>query len=116
MAETVNLKEFKIKSWIKEKVDKGKKAAKATIKWASENPTLALACLGALTATGNKAYRAARDHHDEVIHERRYYDPRRGKYSTARRNLRNWEKEEIDKRYSNGESYQQILMSMDLLK
>lgn len=116
MAETVNLKTLKVKLWIKEKTDKAKSAAKATINWAARNPMLAIAVGGMGTKCITSICKAYRDHNEMVRRERRFYDPRMGGYTTIRRDLKHNEKEQAEMRYKNGESWHHIFMDMDLLK
>lgn len=48
--------------------------------------------------------------------DRRFYDNRMGRYVYARRVPSNYEMQEIERRYRDGESYREILHSMGLLE
>ena len=48
--------------------------------------------------------------------DRRFWDARMGRYVYSRRVPTNYEMQEIEARYRNGESYREILMNMGLLE
>lgn len=89
---------------------------KAALKWVGEHPLEATTLAGVAASLGSKGFKAYKIHTEEKHRERTFYDPRKGRYSTARRNLRNYEIDEIETRYDDGESYHHILMDMGLLK
>lgn len=53
---------------------------------------------------------------EQSCKERRFYDPRKGRYSTACRKLTKREEQLIEDRYNRGESYRAILDDLGLLK
>lgn len=57
-----------------------------------------------------------RDAREDKLHERRFYDPRKGRYVESRRKLNTKEELELERRYNQGESYRSILYDMGLLK
>lgn len=84
--------------------------------WVCDHPVLALAMIGAVGSVTDKSYRIYKNHREDVRRRRTFYDPRKGRYSESRRNLRPYELDEIDARYEAGESYNHILLDMGLLK
>ena len=105
-----------IKAKFKEVKDSAVNGAKATLNWCVENPLLAVTILGSAASLGNKTYKAMKLHDENIRRRRTFYDPRKGRYSEVRRDLRGYELDEIDARYDAGESYNHILMDMGLLK
>lgn len=106
----------KIKAKFKEVKDSAVNGIKTTANWCVENPLLAATILGSAASLGNKTYKAMKLHDENVRRRRTFYDPRKGRYSETRRDLRAYELDEIDARYDAGESYSHILMDMGLLK
>ena len=53
---------------------------------------------------------------EQILKDRKIYDPRMGHYYELRKKPTDWQWTEIDKRYKNGEGYGQILKDMGLLK
>lgn len=106
----------KVGNGIKETGKKIGDGLRATGQWIKDNPLTAMTIAGCAASASTKAYKSYRLHADEVKRRRTFYDPRRGRYSEAKRDLRPWELDEIDSRYSAGESYSHILMDMNLLR
>ena len=106
----------KVKAAIKSFVDWVRRTVNAAVEWFSENKEFALVTLPILAGLATKGYKLAMVHREDVIRTRRFYDPRKGRYSTARRNLTSAELREIDERYAAGESYRAILDDMGVLK
>lgn len=111
-----SVNELKFKIWLSNAKKKVVDAATKTVKWVKENPIAAATIAGAVASSASKGYRAYRLHEEKVARDRRFYDPRTGKYTTSRRNLKGWELDEIEERYNNGESYNSILRDLGLRK
>lgn len=124
MSETLNFKEIKRQAKFEELKQKGyeikKKAeetAVRTVNWALENPMQAIAALTALGTVTSKVAKIHSVNAEQRKHDRKFYDPRTGKWSEAKRNLSKGERLEIERRYlENRESYQRILFDMGILK
>ena len=116
MADETNINELKFKVWLSNAKKKVMDAATKTVKWVKENPIAAATIAGAVASSASKGYRAYQIYEEKVARNRRFYDPRTGKYTTSRRNLRGWELDEIEERYNNGESYNSILRDLGLRK
>lgn len=109
-------KELEAKIWISNKIEKAKDGLARLGRWAMENPLDAIT-IGTVVGGGVwKGHRMMNDHKEEVKRQRSFYDRRRGYYVYAKRNLKPYERAQIDARYDNGESYNQILMDMNLIK
>lgn len=106
----------KIKKLIKKLVSWIKKTVKAVGRWISKNKEYLVMAGPLVAATVAKLSRMYMTHREDVIRERRFYDPRFGRYSTARRRLRPRELRVVDERYAAGESYRSILDDLGLLK
>lgn len=106
----------KIKEGFKKAGEKTANGFKAAGQWVSENPMTAMVIAGSIASASTKTYKTIKLHNEDVKRRRTFYDPRKGRYSEARRDLRPWELDEIDARYDHGESYNHILMDMNLLK
>lgn len=102
----------KIKAIIKKFVD----GIKAAVKWIADNKEVAIIAFPAIAAVCGKATKVYMTRREDLIRERRFYDPRFGRYSTARRRLKPAELRQVDERYAAGESYRSILDDMGLLK
>lgn len=113
---TMSVKMAKIKAKAKEAKDSVVDGVKAVGDWCAENPFLTMAIVGGLASFSSKTYKTVKLHNENVRRRRTFYDPRKGRYSEARRDLRGYELDEIDARYDAGESYNHILMDMGLLK
>ena len=101
-----------------EKIKKGVKDLYMKVKpVVEENPgaviTVFVGCIAAIAKWGLKAYRTYKA--SEKLN-RSFYDRRRGKWSTSKRNLTPYEKMKIDRMYKEGFSYDEILYSMGILK
>lgn len=108
----------KVKECASNAVSSVKKTAKSATDWVSENPVTSVAIALTLKSSTSKLYRAYKSHQNEVHRNRIFYDPRRGRYVEARRDLRSWELDEIEARYARdkNESYYHILRDMDLIR
>lgn len=117
--------DIKRKVWLKNEYEKAKDkvkcgakkvgdAAIGVVNWTKENPFAAamLAAAGAkIISTGARSYSL---HAEGLRRERDFYDPRTGRHTITKRNLRPWESEEVDFRYDNGESYVSIFRDMGI--
>lgn len=82
--------------------------------WMINHPYEA-AGLGTTAVIGTReVVRAVRRHEDKVHRERDFYDPRCGRTTRAKRRPSTYELDEIEFRYRNGESYNEILREMNL--
>ena len=106
----------KVKKLIKKFVSWIKKTAKVVGRWISKNKEYLVMAGPLVAATVAKLSRMYMTHREDVIRERRFYDPRFGRYSTACRRLRPRELRVVDERYAAGESYRSILDDLGLLK
>ena len=104
------------KERLKDAKDQVVDGVKSAANWCVEHPLLAISIAGGLASCGDKTYKAVKIHNENVRRRRTFYDPRKGRYTEARRDLRAYELDEIDARYDSGESYTHILMDMGLLK
>ena len=124
MGETLNFKDIKKQARIEELKrkaieikEKAEQAAVRTVNWEIENPMQALAALTALGTVTGKVAKIHSVNAEQRKHDRKFYDPRTGKWSEAKRNLSKGERLEIERRYlENRESYQRILFDMGILK
>ena len=82
--------------------------------WIVNHPYEAMALGGSIVAGATKGVRMAKHHEEKVHRERDFYDPRTGRYTRAKRKPKNYELDEIEFRYRNGESYNEILREMNL--
>lgn len=110
---TMSVKTAKIKAKIKEAKDSVVDGVKAVGYWCAENPFLTMAIVGSLASFSSKTMKL---HNENVRRRRTFYDPRKGRYSEARRDLSAREIDELYARYDEGESYHHILYDMGLLK
>ena len=53
---------------------------------------------------------------EQMLKDRKIYDPRMGHYYTMKRKPTDWQWTEIDRRFRNGEGYGEILKDLGLLK
>ena len=53
---------------------------------------------------------------EQILKDRKIYDPRMGHYYTMKRKPTDWQWTEIDRRFRNGEGYGDILRDLGLLK
>ena len=114
--EQINWNELKQKLKIEEKKRKAKENALKFAYWAADNKEVVIG-VGTLILGGARlGYKQHKQNREDRIRERRFDDPRKGRYSEARRNLSRKELGEIERRYDNGESYRSILDDMGLLK
>lgn len=124
MNESLNFKEIKKQAHIEELKrkayevkQKAEQTVAKTVNWALENPMQAIAALTALGTVTGKVAKIHSVNAEQRKHDRKFYDPRTGKWSEAKRNLSRGEKMEIERRYlENKESYQRILFDMGILK
>lgn len=107
--EKMKLKFCNAKNWAQTKLHNG-------YNWAKDHPVETLSIIGGVATGASKAYKFAKLHEDKVHRERDFYDPRVGKTTRASRKLKSYELNEIERRYSRGESYQSILFDMGLWK
>lgn len=114
--EQINFEELKTKLKIEEAKRKAKETALKAAYWAADNKELVIGAGTLLLGGARLAYKQHAQNREDRIRERRFYDPRKGRYSEARRNLSKKELNQIEKRYDNGESYRSILDDMGLLK
>ena len=108
--------DIKRKIWIQNTWNKIKLGAKSTWDWVLEHPMETIAIAGGVAGVTKKACGAYKTHAEDVRRRRDFYDPRTGRHSYVRRDLKGWEEELIDERYNNGESYVSILRDMNLMK
>lgn len=114
--EQINFEELKTKLKIEQKKRQIKENALKFAYWAADNKEIVIG-VGTLILGGARlGYKQHKQNREDRIRERRFYDPRKGRYSEARRNLSKKELGEIERRYDNGESYRSILDDMGLLK
>lgn len=71
--------------------------------------------VAAALMTGKQMSKNVRAIKERSEREARFYDPRTGRYCYARRELTPAEQMNVERRYSLGESYTEILYSMKLL-
>ena len=116
MSETVRWDKVKRKIWLKQTWEKTKMKAVQAGNWVIENPIAAVTILGTCATLVGKAGRIYTTHAEDVRRRRDFYDPRTGKHTNIKRDLKGWEAEEVDERYNNGESYVKIFRSMNLMK
>lgn len=100
---------------ISNRKDKVKDGIGKIFSWGCENPDEALATLVAISGVVWKGHKILKDHNEAERKKRQFYDRRRGCWSEARRNPTPYERDVIDTRYKNGESYNHILRTMNLL-
>lgn len=91
-------------------------AAKKTVKWASENPDLAMSVIGASLFFTQKAWRIGETVMDNRHQNSRIYDHSLGMYWDLKHPLTANERVTIERRRKSGENYGQILSDMKLLK
>ena len=116
MGETVKWSKVKHKIWLEQKIARGKERMKAVGNWVLEHPMEALAIAGSTGVTVRKVSNMYCAHREDVRRRRDFWDPRTGRHSNIKRDLKPWESEEVDERYQNGESYVKIFRDMKLLK
>ena len=105
----------KAKAAIKKFVNYLKRTVNGAARWFMDNKEFALVVIPVAAGIVTKVYKLVMTRREDLIRARRFYDPRRGRYSTARRTLSSGELREIDSRYAAGESYRSILDDMGLL-
>lgn len=71
---------------------------------------------GILAGTGTFISNQRKRHREEVHKNCEFYDPRTHRWSFTKRPLKPQEQFEVAKRYSSGESYEEIFYRMRLLK
>lgn len=71
--------------------------------------------IGGLTVAGRAISRHNKIKAEQLLKDRKIYDPRMGHYYTLKRKPTNWQWTEIDRRFRDGEGYGQILKDMNLL-
>jgi hypothetical protein len=86
------------------------------VEWVKENPVAASVIAGSIATTSVKVASIVRINDERIRRERDFYDPRTGKHTMAKRKPRGSELDEIEWRYSIGESYNSILRDMNLRK
>ena len=116
MSETVRWDKIKHKIWLKQKWERAKEKGRAIGRWCAEHPLEAITIVGSIAGVTKKASNAYCAHREDVRRRRDFWDPRTGRHSYVRRDLKAWEEEEVDERYNNGESYVKIFRDMNLLK
>ena len=84
--------------------------------WVINHPYEAMALSGSIVAGTTKVVKVAKHHEEKVHRERDFYDPRCGRTTRCKRRPSNYELDEIEFRYRNGESYNEILREMGLRK
>ena len=114
--EKITLEELKTKINLEQKKRKFKDGALKAAYWAADNKEIVIATGTLLLGGARLAYKQHNQNREDRIRERRFYDPRKGRYSEARRNLSKKELNQIERRYDSGESYRSILDDMGLLK
>ena len=105
-----------IKAKAKETKDRFVNGVKDLGTWCVEHPLALITVAGVAMSIGDKTYKMAKLRSEDVRRKRTFYDPRKGRYTQARRDLTAYELEELDARYDRGESYNHILLDMGLLK
>ena len=114
--ETIKFEELKRKLKVEEAKRKAKETALKAAYWAADNKEVVIGAGTLLLGGARLGYKQHKQNREDRIRERRFYDPRKGRYSEARRNLSKKELTQIERRYDNGESYRSILDDMGLLK
>lgn len=84
--------------------------------WVTENWQYLAVIVPGIFGIGKKLLGDHKKTSEESLKERRFYDPRKGRYSTARRKLTKKEERLVEDRYNRGESYRAILDDLGLLK
>lgn len=115
MGEKIDFKKLKAKVKFEEIKRKALTKLHDGAVWLSENKEWVIPLVTVAGGAAIKGTRAWNRHREDVIRNRRFYDPRRGRYTTARRNLTARELRIIDDRFERGESYRQILDDMGLI-
>lgn len=117
-----------VKVYVTPKDDSRKEKAKAWLKnrktdiqcfWAeNKEDVIAVAPIAIAAAVG--LGKAISKHNaikqEQILKDRKIYDPRMGHYYEMKKKPTNWQWTEIDRRFRNGEGYGDILADMGLLK
>lgn len=117
-----------VKIYVVPKDDSFKEKAKAWVKnrktdvecfWAENKEaivTLTPVVVGGLTLVGKAIGKHNAIKAEQMLKDRKIYDPRMGHYYTMRKKPTDWQWTEIDRRFRSGEGYGDILKDMGLLK
>ena len=116
MSETVKWSKIKWKLYFQQKKERAKEKLRGLGRWIAEHPMETLAIAGGAAGVVKKTSNMYCAHREDVRRRRDFWDPRTGRHSIVKRDLKRWEEEEVDERYTNGESYVKIFRDMNLLK
>lgn len=101
---------------VKAVVDGTKRKVDQAVAWGMEHPAEAIAIAGMTIGGIKKLSSVAQTAMEERRRDLEFYDTRRGKYSKIKRRLTPREKQIVDERYSNKESYDKIFYDMGILR
>lgn len=124
---TVRWDDIKRKIWLKQTFERVKMKLKDTfefvkgiltgaILWCKNHPVKAASIASSAAYVVGKFAKIYVTHAESVRRDRDFYDPRTGRHTKARRNVKPWESAEIDRRYNQGEPYSQILRDLGLAR
>ena len=121
---TVSFEDFKkdakkkeLKDRLIQLKDKAIEQGERIVKGLIEHPERAIALMSAAGLLAGKVNKIHQTNAEDRRRKRDFYDPRTGRWCTARRDLTPKEEAEIERRYKlNKESYREILYSMHILK
>lgn len=88
----------------------------AFVKWCSENKEMAFTLLMALLGLVKQLIKAKNNRKEDEWRSRRFYDRRTDRWCYAKKKPTKRQESMIEERYRDGESYREILDSMNLLK
>lgn len=120
----VTMKEFKKQAFFKKVKDTASKvgqkvveAGSKGVEYAIEHPGQTIAALSAFGVAAGKVAKIQETRAEDRRRACDYYDPRTGKWSSAKKRPTPQQSAEIERRYRmNKESYREILYDMGLLK
>jgi hypothetical protein len=86
------------------------------VKWCSENKEMAFTLLTTVVALMKLLIKAKNNRKEDEWRSRRFYDRRTDRWCYAKKKPTKKQESMIEERYRDGESYREILDSMNLLK